>query len=115
MPDEILNDDGQMNPEWKKQAEELIVKIATISRDYPVPVVMFVLEAALTEQIAIYSPMLGDLFSEMMVQYRKRATLLLAVSEMLRDKLANVTDEASLNEALKGMKSELESESTPEE
>ena len=115
MPDEILNDNGQLSPEVMKQSEELMVKVATICREYPQMVVMFVLEAALTEQIAIYSPMLGDLFSEMMVQYRKRATLLLAVSDMLRDRLTNVTDEASLSEALKGMKSELEAESTPEE
>ena len=115
MPDEYVNEDGQMKPEVKKQAEELIVKIATVCKDYPQAVVMFVLEAALTEQIAIYSPMLGDLFSEMMSQYRKRATLLLVVSDMLRDKLGNVTDEASLNEALKGLKSELETESTPQE
>jgi hypothetical protein len=115
MPDEILNEDGQMNAEWKAKAEELIAKLATISREYPESVVMFVLEAALTEQIAMYSPMLGDMFAETMVQYRKRATLLLAVSDILGEKLGTVIDEASLNEALKGMKSELEAESTPEE
>ena len=109
----MLSDDGQLSPEVKKQAEELIVKVATLCKDYPQMVVMFVLEAALTEQIAMYSPMLGDLFTEMMAQYRKRATLLLVVSDMLKEKLAGVTDEESLNEALKNMKSELES--TPEE
>lgn len=114
MPDEILNDDGQMNPEWQEKAEELIGRIATISREYPEAVVMFVLEAALTEQIAMYSPALGDLFSETMVQYRKRATLLMVVSDMLKEKLAGVTDAESLSAALRGMKSELETESTPE-
>ena len=114
MPNEI-GDDGQLTPAVKAQAEELIVKVATACKDYPQGVVMFVLEAALTEQIAIYSPMLGDLFAETMAQYRKRAMLLLTVSDILREKLTNVTDEASLNEALAGMKVELEKESTPQE
>ena len=114
----MINEEGQLSPEIKQQAEELMVKVATACQGYPQMVVMFVLEAALTEQIAIYSPMLGDLFSEMMAAYRKRAMLLLTVSSMLKEKLAVVTDEASLNEALKGLKSELEvlsDESTPKE
>lgn len=115
MPDEnAVNEDGQISPEMKRQAEELIFKVATVCKDYPQMVIMFVLEAALTEQIAIYSPMLGDLFAETMAQYRKRAMLLLTVSDMLKDRLSNITDEASLNEALKSLKSEM-GESTPKE
>lgn len=84
---DILNDDGKMNPEWKTQAEELIVKLATLCKDYPQTVVMFVLEAALTEQIAIYSPVLDRLFTETMAQFRKRAILLLTVADALREGL----------------------------
>lgn len=98
---EILNDDGQLNPAWQAQAEELIGKIATISREYPNAVVMFVLEAALTEQIAMYSPALGDLFTETMRRYRHKATILLAVSDVLRTRMTEIKDAAHLEEILR--------------
>ena len=81
---QLVGEDGNIKPEIMERATGLIANIAELCKDEEPAVVLFVLEAALTEQISIFAPPLGDLFTQMMRAYKGKAAMLLSVLEMLK-------------------------------
>jgi hypothetical protein len=81
---QLVGEDGSIKPEIMERATALIAGIAELCQHEEPAVVLFVLEAALTEQISMFAPPLGDLFTAMMRSYKQRAAQLLSVLEMLK-------------------------------
>lgn len=61
-----------------------MVKLATACRDYDQLVVLTVLEAAFEEEVRMQDVLVGELFREMMSQFRQEASLILGVSMLMR-------------------------------
>jgi hypothetical protein len=80
---ELLETNNKYSDEKKEQATELVIKLATICRGYSPDVVLLVLESAMTEEITILSPVMGELFERSMQAYKEKATLLLTLTEAL--------------------------------
>jgi hypothetical protein len=92
--------DGNITPEFKAQAEELVVRIGAVCKDFPPALVLFVLEAALIEQISMFSPPLSDLFVEAMRVYKEKAAILITVAELLKGKAEAIRNGASIEDLL---------------
>lgn len=88
------------NDNDKAQAEELVTKVGAICKEYHPVIVLFVLEAALSAQIASVSPPLGDLFTEMMREYKSKAAILLTVAELLKGGANAIRNDASVEDLL---------------
>ena len=82
--EELIGEDGQLKPEVVGRAKVLITNIATLCADEDPAIVLFVLEAAMTENIAMYAPPLGDLFRSMMKAYKHKAAALIQMVELLK-------------------------------
>jgi len=93
---DLQDSDGNLTLEAKAQAEELVLKIAAICKDYPPALVLFVLEAALTEQISILAPPLSELFTDTMKAFKDKAVLLLSIMKLLKG-LKGGTDDVGLD------------------
>lgn len=72
-----------MTDAQKEQALELMTTMATASRPYDSLVVMSVLEAAMTAEIHRQDPLVGQLFEEMMGEFKKEAAVLLGLSALM--------------------------------
>ena|SRR5271170_4877442 len=102
--EELIGEDGQLKPEVVSRAKALITNIATLCAEEEPAVVLFVLEAAMTEQIAMFTPPLGDLFRSMMKAYKHKAAVLIQMVEMLKaggigmEELMALGDEAETSE-----------------
>jgi hypothetical protein len=96
----ILGEDGQIKPEIVERAKGLIANIAELVKGEEPAVVLFVLEAALTEQIAMYAPPLGELFRSMMKAYKHKAAALISIVEMIKN--SGVSLEELMQEARDG-------------
>ena len=83
--EKMFDSNGQLSEEFKAQGLQLVQDIAAVCKGKEPVLVMFVLEAILTEQISIYSEPLGELFSEMMKVYKQKATMMLQIMDMLRE------------------------------
>ena len=81
----LLGEDGQLKPEVVARAKVLITGIATLCADEEPAIVLFVLEAAMTENISMFAPPLGDLFRSMMQAYKHKAAVLIQMVEMLKN------------------------------
>lgn len=73
-----------MTEEQKEQAIELTRLFANAAKNYDTLVVMTVLEAAMTGEIYRQDSMVGQLFEEMMDQFRGEATILLSMSMLMK-------------------------------
>lgn len=73
-----------MTEEQKAQARELMTKIATACKEYDVLVVMNVLEAAITAEIAGQDELVGKLFEEMMAEFRSQAMIVFTASMLMK-------------------------------
>src|SRR5271157_307885 len=73
-----------MTDEQKTQALELTKLMAAASRPYDSLVVMTVLEAAMTAEIYRQDQMVGQLFEEMMGEFKKEAAIFLGVSALMK-------------------------------
>jgi hypothetical protein len=70
-------------PEQEAAAKELVTKLATVCREYEPGLVLFVLEACLSEELARISPVIGMMFDGYMREFKKRSSLILNVMEAL--------------------------------
>lgn len=104
----MLGEDGQLKPEVVARAKELITNIALLCKDEEPAIVLFVLEAAMSEQIAMFAPPLGDLFRSMMQAYKHKAAVLISMVEMLKNEGVGLDDLMRLGSELD------EAEITPE-
>jgi len=89
---QLLGEDGQIKPEIMERAKALIANIAELCKEEQPALVLFVLEAALTEQIAMFAPPLSELFGSMMRAYKNKATVLLSVLELIQNGRVNPED-----------------------
>ena len=105
----MYDNNGDLTPEYKAQAEELVGRIGTICKEYHPAIVLFVLEAAMSAQISSFSPPIGDLFAQMMLEYKNKAAILLSVAELLKGKMDEIRSGASIEELLKTIQEEQES------
>jgi hypothetical protein len=106
-----MGDNENLTPEFKAQATELVSKLGAICREYPPAVVLFVLEAAMTEQVSMFMPPLADLFADAMAMFKERAAVLLTVAELLKGKADAIRDRASVESLI----AELGAEPKPKE
>jgi hypothetical protein len=72
-----------MTDTQREQALELMTTLATASRPYDALVVMSVLEAAMTAEIYRQDPLVGQLFEEMLGEFKKEAAVLLGLSALM--------------------------------
>ena len=63
---QLVGEDGNIKPEIMERATALIAGIAELCKEEEPAVVLFVLEAALTEQINMFAPPLSESFTQMM-------------------------------------------------
>jgi hypothetical protein len=73
-----------MTETQREQALELMETMAIASRPYDSLVVMSVLEAAMTAEIHRQDPLVGQLFEEIMGQFKKEAAVLLGLSALMK-------------------------------
>jgi hypothetical protein len=85
MLDSVLDENGDIKPELLERAKKLTSQIAELCVDEEPLIVMFVLEAAMTAHISYFAPPLGELFSEMMESYKKKAAAIIKLIEALQD------------------------------
>ena|SRR5271157_675370 len=81
----MMGEDGQFKPEVMEQGLKLVREVAELCGGHDPALVLFVLEAALTEQIEMFAPPLGDLFRSSMRAYKNKAAMLLTVATLLKD------------------------------
>src|SRR5277367_2974190 len=96
--EELIGEDGQLKPEVVGRAKVLITNIATLCADEEPAIVLFVLEAAMTEQIAMFAPPLGELFRSMMQAYKHKASVLIQMVEMLKNEGVGMDEIMKLGE-----------------
>jgi hypothetical protein len=96
----VYDNDGNPTQEFKAQAEELVVKIGSMCKDYHPAIVLFVLEAAMTEQISVFSPQLSNLFEETMGAFKAKAAVLIIVADMLKGRAEEIRNGASIEDIL---------------
>jgi|SRR5271168_2773058 len=89
---ELVGEDGNIRPEIEAQAKELVIKIDEACKEYPPAITLFVLEAALTAEIKMYSPEIGDLFQTVMKEFKNEATLLIGMKALLKEKGITIKD-----------------------
>jgi|SRR5271170_3400944 len=92
MSNELVGEDGNIIPEVKAQAEELVIKIANLCKEYPPAITLFVLEASLAEEIAMYAPEIADLFQAVMKEFKQKAAMFISVAALLKEKGINIED-----------------------
>lgn len=111
---ELLGIDGELKPEVVDRAKALIMIIAELCRNEEPAIALYVLEAALTEQITMFVPPLGDLFRSMMRAYKQKASALISLVEMLKENGVSLADlealkeEGSLNDLITEAKKSLD-------
>ena len=85
--DEVLQDLREVKSllpeELKLEIVALADKMSLLLREHSPNAVLFVLEAALEQNITNLSPALGELFKRMLDEYKQKATMLLTLSDML--------------------------------
>lgn len=96
----MYDNEGNLTVDAKTQAEELVTKLGAICKEYHPAIVLFVLEAAMTEQINQFSHPLSELFSETMHAYKEKAAILITVSAMLKGKAEAIRNGASIEDIL---------------
>lgn len=69
--------------ELKQEVIALADKMSLLLKDYSPNAVLFVLEAALVQNIDNLSPALGDLFQSMLQVYKQKANMLLTLTDLL--------------------------------
>lgn len=69
--------------ELKQEVINLADKMSLLLKDYSPNAVLFVLEAALVQNIDNLSPALGDLFQSMLQVYKQKANMLLTLTDLL--------------------------------
>jgi hypothetical protein len=85
MLDSVLDENGDIKSELLERAKKLTSQIAELCVDEEPLIVMFVLEAAMTAHISFFQPSLGDLFSAMMEDYKRKASTVIKLLEALED------------------------------
>jgi hypothetical protein len=73
-----------MTEDQKTQALELMKQFATAAKAYDPLIVMSVLEAAMTAEIYRQDQLVGQLFEEMMSDFKGEAAVLLGVSMLMK-------------------------------
>ena len=96
---EAFNESNELSPELQAEAVDFMTKLATVAKEFKPLVRLYVLEAALQEQISEFAPPLGDLFGSMMVAYKKKAAILLVMAELVKEH--NTTGSPQKEEELK--------------
>lgn len=92
---EMFDENGGIRPETEVKAKELMEKVAIACSEYHPSVVLTVLEAALTEEINTFSPILADLFIHMMGDYRHKAAMLLTLQQQFEGMVAEEPESVS--------------------
>src|SRR5271157_1134129 len=90
MDEQMMNDivaRSKYSKEKRDQATELIVKMAKLCGDYPPDIVLLVLESALTETVTMLSPLVGELFSRTMQDFKDKGQALLQIADALQGDL----------------------------
>ena len=85
MPIEPLDPEQatQVPPALLAECNELAEKLANICNEYSPTAVLFTLEAGLVNEIKNASPTLGALFEDMLQQYKRKASMLLQLTDTL--------------------------------
>ena len=107
----LMGEDGQLKPEVVERAKALVTNIAELCKDEEPALVLFVLEAAMTEQIGMFAPSLSDLFVAMMRAYKQKASMLLTMLELLKSGKVSIED---IKAAANGIEEPFEDTPTPE-
>jgi hypothetical protein len=85
-----LFENGDLKPEIRAQAEDLMHKLATLCRNYDPTIRLFCLEAAMTEEVKAYFPPAAELFEQMLEEFKGRVAMLAEMSMLIESRMPEI-------------------------
>lgn len=106
---------GELTPEAKQSAVELMEKVAHACKDYDPVTILLVLETALGETIGSYSAPLRDLFLAAMDSFKAKAAIMLTIAAAVKGREGEIREGVPVEEILRDIADALpKKEASPE-